>query len=316
MDIVQLKRFLILAETGHFRRAAARLRISQPALTHSIKTLEEELGGEIFVRSSKGVTLSDCGRALVPRARAILNERERIGTEIRDIALGHTTRLTVGVAPYFSRRLFPNAVQSLLAEMPQVRLEVIEGHSDELRAALHEGRIDLAFCVLSPSIEADDALERQVTCTERYSVVARNKHPLFARKRIGDRDLAGYPWVVYDLQRTPAMYAELFRERGAAAPDCPVATLSLPLMAALVANTDHLALMPEDFVWPEIAASRLRRIVGHTLDVVGRGGIIWRRDGLRGEPVKSLARHIRSVCEQSQDKAPRRRGTTAGAMGE
>lgn len=316
MDISQLERFLVLAETGHFRNAAARLKISQPALTHSIKTLERELAAPLFVRAARGVTLTDAGERLLPRARLVVHERVRMAQDVDDLQLKLQSRLTVGVAPYFSRRLFPGALQRLLIDLPELRIEVIEGHSDQLRSHLLEGRIELGFCVLSPSIEREATLEHQAICTERYSVVARKRHPIFARSRASDRELATYPWVVYDSQRTPQMYADLLRARGAAAPSCPISTLSLPLMAAIVANSDHLALMPEDFVWPEVAASRLQRVRGHSLDVTGRGGVVWRRDVPRTETVKKLVKHLRAVCEESQEKARRGGATSVEAMGQ
>ena len=315
MDILQLERFVVLAETGQFRRAARQLGISQPALTHSIKTLEEQLDTTLFSRSLRGATLTEVGRGLLARARAILNERDRMLVEIGDLKSQVHERLTVGVAPYFSRRVFTSALARLLMEMPEVRLEVLEGHSDELRTKLQENRIEMAFCVLSPAIESDSALEHVTVCTERYSIVARKRHPIHARSKAVDHELAKFPWVVYDLQRTPSLYTDLFRARGIAPPSCPIATLSLPLMASIVASTDHLALMPEDFVWPELAASRLQRVSGHSIDINGRGCLVWRRGEHRSEPLKKLIRAIRAVCEE-RPKVRRGQAQPVKAMGQ
>jgi DNA-binding transcriptional LysR family regulator len=68
MDLSQLERFLVVAETGNLRRAAVRLHLSQPALTQSIRSLEQALGATLFERGTRGVTLTSCGDALVPRA--------------------------------------------------------------------------------------------------------------------------------------------------------------------------------------------------------------------------------------------------------
>ena len=314
MDLLQLERFVTLAETGQFRRAANLLGISQPALTHSIQTLEREIGASLFDRSLRGIALTVVGQTLLVRACAIINERNRMLDEVGDLQSQAHGRVTVGVAPYFSRRVFPAAVARLLAEKPDVRLEVLEGHSDELRTKLLENRIEMAFCVLSPAIEADVTLDNVAVCTEQYSIVARKRHPIHARSKAVDDDLARYPWVVYDLQRTPKLYAELFKARGIAPPQCPIATLSLPLMASIVANSDHLALMPEDFVWPEIAASRLQRVGGHTLKITGRGGLVWRRGANRSETMKKLIRHVRAVCDE-QPKPRRGQASSVEAMG-
>jgi len=316
MDLVQLKRFLVAAEAGNLRRAATQLHVSQPALTQSIKTLEQGLGVELFERSARGVTLTPYGRALVPRARLMLNERERIARDMTEVGGGDSLRIKVGVAPYFSRQIFPAAVLRVLEDRPALQVDIVERHTTELVKLLQEGEIEFAFCVHNPVIDADDALEFGSTYEERYSIMARVGHPLLRRRRASERDLAACSWVVHDSIQTMGLLARHFERRGLPAPPWSISTLSLPLMVSLLARSNLVALLPEDFTRPEVAASRLRRIVGHGIDVRGRAGIVTRRDAVICAATRELMAHLRTVCAETQ-RATRvlaRNGPTRSAI--
>lgn len=79
MSFVQLQSFVAVAEEGHVGRAAQRLHVSQPPLTRRIKSLEEELGVELFERTPRGMRLRPAGRTLLPRAREILARVDDLG---------------------------------------------------------------------------------------------------------------------------------------------------------------------------------------------------------------------------------------------
>ncbi len=313
MDLVQLKRFLVAAEAGNLRRAAGQLHVSQPALTQSIKSLEQGLGVLLFARSARGVALTPFGRALVPRARMMLSERERITRDMAEVGGGDAQRVSIGVAPYFSRQIFPAAVLRALAARPALKVQIVERHTTELVKLLQEGEIEFAFCVHNPAIDADDSLEFLATYEERYSIMARVGHPLLRRRRVKERDLAACSWIVHDSSATPGLLARHFERRGLPAPPWSISTLSLPLMVSLLARSDLIALLPEDFTRPEVAASRLRRLVGHGIDVRGQAGIVVRREAVTGTAARELIAHLRAVCGETQRAAGRRGGPQTAA---
>jgi len=308
MDLVQLRRFLVAAEAGNLRRAAARLHVSQPALTQSIKGLELRLGVDLFDRSARGVTLTRFGTALVPRARMMLNERERIARDLEEIRSERSARISVGVGPYFIHQLFPSAVLRTLERFPTAKISVTVGQTVQLMNRLQEGILDCAFCVHNPAIDTDPGLEFADTHEERYSVMARSGHPLSRRKRVTDKDVSDCTWIVYDADGGPDYLTRSFAERGIPVPRWAIATASLPLMTSLISKSDLVGIMPDIYVRSEIAAGRLVRLVGHSLEVRGRGGILTRKSRVHGPTTRELIVNLRGVCAEAQAQAQKPAG--------
>lgn len=300
MDLRQLQRFLIAAEAGSFRRAAEELHLTQPALTQSIKTLEQTLGVELFSRGSRGVALTRYGERLVPRARLILSERQRIEQDIEKIKHNEDGSLRVGVAPYFSRHILPRAVLRTLKQRPGLRIEVEENHTTKLLSSLIQGDIDLAFCVTNQAVADHTELTFEPVYRERYVVIARRDHPLFKAKTAALRDMREFPWIVYDTDATAGYLARFFTEREIPPPHWAIATLSLTMMAATVEQSDHLALLPLDFARTGIATGRLRIVRGHDFEIEGAGGLLTRRECVHSAPARVLMEQLRLTCAELQ----------------
>lgn len=96
MDLRRLRYFVVLAETLHFGRAALRLSIAQPPLSHQIRVLEEELGARLFDRNNRRVELTAAGMALLPEARALLAQAEKASTIAARVERGELGELRIG----------------------------------------------------------------------------------------------------------------------------------------------------------------------------------------------------------------------------
>ncbi len=142
MDSRLIEYFLRVAELGSINRAAADLRLSQPALSRHIALLEHQLHAKLFTRTRGGVQLTEAGVLLVERARPILRQLTSLIDQVGDRAAG---QLSIGIAPSWRDLFTSNFVARLVAEYPGVRLRVHEGVSHELRDAMHAGMLDLAI---------------------------------------------------------------------------------------------------------------------------------------------------------------------------
>ncbi|MER9063921.1 LysR substrate-binding domain-containing protein [Mesorhizobium sp. M0435] len=149
MELRQLQHFVAVAEENHFTRAAQRVNIVQSALSVSIRALEEELGAQLFIRSTRQVRLTTTGRVFLDKARAALEAvREARDTvaAIRGLDRGTLTIGTVQSLPAFLD--LPSLLARFHAQHPGIEVRLCQGSSTHLLEKIRSGRIDLAFLPL------------------------------------------------------------------------------------------------------------------------------------------------------------------------
>ena len=145
MDLEALMYFRTVAEMGTISKAAAYLRIAQPALSRRIQKLEHSLGVELLQRSAKGVTPTESGRQLLNRTADFEATLANISREVSSYAHEVVGPLNVGIQPSLSVSILPELVKSFKAEHPKVKLYVSAGYSTNLIDALLDESLDLAF---------------------------------------------------------------------------------------------------------------------------------------------------------------------------
>ncbi|RQS24213.1 LysR family transcriptional regulator [Burkholderia sp. Bp8989] len=142
MDSSLIEYFLRVAELGSINKAAADLRLSQPALSRHIVSLEHQMRARLFARTRGGVKLTEAGTLLLERSRPILRQLAKLVEDVGDCAAG---QLSIGVAPSWQHMFTATYVSTLLEKFPGVSLRVHEGASHELREVMHAGMLDLAI---------------------------------------------------------------------------------------------------------------------------------------------------------------------------
>ncbi|SDI49847.1 LysR family transcriptional regulator, nitrogen assimilation regulatory protein [Paraburkholderia steynii] len=142
MDSSLIEYFLRVAELGSINKAATDLRLSQPALSRHIVSLEHQVRARLFTRTRGGVKLTEAGMLLLERSRPILRQLAKLVEDVGDCAAG---QLSIGVAPSWQHMFTSTYVSTLLEKFPSVSLRVHEGASHELREVMHAGMLDLAI---------------------------------------------------------------------------------------------------------------------------------------------------------------------------
>ncbi|MGX9353991.1 LysR substrate-binding domain-containing protein [Roseobacteraceae bacterium S113] len=179
-----VRTFLEIARAESVSIAADRLNITQPAVSRSLKELEEMLGAPLFDRVGRGLRLNEAGRVFQSHASASMVElmrgRDRLAKE-GDL----TSRLSIGVLPTAATDLLPRAALSFREEMPQVRLHILTGPNWLLFNQLRDGALDLVVGRM-PERDAATGVSFRQLYIEDVILVGRSGHPIFERSNPED----------------------------------------------------------------------------------------------------------------------------------
>lgn len=259
MRLTQIRDFLAVIDAGSVRAAARGLRVSQPALTKSIRQLEEELGAVLVTRSVRGAQPTEFGRAFLARARAVNADLRRAREEIAQLLGSREGSLAVGSAPGPALGLLPEALVRLREHWPRASLRIVDISPPEVLPALREGSLDLALSVrMGPLAEVASHYVVEPLYLNRTAIVARRGHPLARATSL--TQLADAEWIRTGSPANTSALPDLFRNAGLPAPRYRVDCSSFLVVPELVACSDLLAVVPSQIVAREGRAGRLIRI--------------------------------------------------------
>lgn len=244
MELRHPKYFIAVAEELHFGRAAARLKISQPALSKQIKELEAELEAQLLWRTNREVRLTPAGVSFLRHAREVLSQIQRSITEAHSVARGDLGSLEIGYLSSASPRIIPRVVKAFKAQYPKVdmRLHMImpPNHLSDVR----NSKVDFLFVALP--VDAPDLVIEKIV-EEPMLLAIPESHPLAARARISFKTLDGVPLVVWPRYLAPDHYDRLvkyFKDAGARF-NSVLETFPLNSMVSAVAAGIGVTLVPD-----------------------------------------------------------------------
>lgn len=194
MDLRQLEHFVTVAEEQHFTRAARRLNIVQSGLSTSIRTLEEELGAELFLRSTRRVDLTAAGRVLFLEAQRVLSAARKAKEAVFAVQGLRRGRLTIGMAQTLSPFLdLPALLSRFHGDYPGVEIRLCQGASPNLCTKVRDGRLDVAFVPAFGSTL--DGVGSELYVCEALVVACPPTHPLAGRDGLTLASLAACTFV-------------------------------------------------------------------------------------------------------------------------
>lgn len=273
MDLRQLRYFVAVAETLHFGRAARRLDISQPPLSRQVAAFEDELGVELFERSTRGVRLTPAGGALLPRARRLLADADTIARGARELARGDVGLINLGFLAASTYSVLPRLLTTFRRSRPGVRLVLTEATSDRQLVALLDGSLDAG--VLLPPV-ADASLAYAALIREPLVAALPSGRPWPARLDIAQ--LASEPFILFPRRAGASLYDLIVGacERAGFTPRVEQEAVQMPTIVSLVAAGMGVALVPGSL-------RRMRRMGVVYRPLAGRippveMGLAWRAD--------------------------------------
>ncbi|WP_456022537.1 LysR family transcriptional regulator [Pseudomonas protegens] len=192
MTLTQLEIFSLVAELRGFTLAAHRLGISQSAVSHAMKSLEQELGVELLRRHKSSVELSDIGEQLLLRARAMLGLANTLRQEAADARGMKSGTLRIGsFGPTSSIKLLPNILRQYREAHPGIEVHIDEGPDRQVTQWLEERRIDIGFVVLP-----EERFDTFALIEDQMVALLPLGHALAARAALSLKDLCDAPFVL------------------------------------------------------------------------------------------------------------------------
>ena len=243
--IVQM---LAIAEHGSISRAAAALRISQPALSNGVALLERRLGVTVLERSRHGSKLTECGMAVVRCADALESHIKSLVEEVKVRANGGAGTLNIGITPAVGFSFVPHAISELTDQMPGLSISIREAGDDQLTELLTKGNIELAICPIGITPIQTDILEEGLL-TDPFSVVVRKGHRLSRATTVSIADIIDEQWLLPHLGSAFRLQVEaIFLTCGYPVPTSSVNTNSRAMIETLLLGTNRVAIMSDWYI--------------------------------------------------------------------
>lgn len=201
MDMRHLNYFIAVAEEENIGRAARRLNISQPPLTRQIHQLEDELGVMLFVRTPRGVEMTEAGVLLLEQARNIRTLVDQTIEQTQRAGQGRLGRLDIGIFGSAILDVVPKLLMAFHSQYPGVRVVLHTMSKAEQIEALRQRRISVGFNRLLTPLED---IEVRPVLTESLLVALQADHPMAAREKVSFSELAGHPMVLFPTGGRPS----------------------------------------------------------------------------------------------------------------
>jgi LysR family carnitine catabolism transcriptional activator len=207
VTLKQVRAFVAIAQSRSFAEAAASIHLSQPALSSAIKNLEETVGGQLLVRTTRTFALTPEGEAFLPVAQRLLNEWDDALEDLNNRFALRYGKISIAAMPSFASNLLPLAMREYRNHYPEVRITLHDVIAEEVVSMVRQGRVELGI-----SFDPGDSEDLSFTplFEDRFIAVLPGNHPLLAYDQVDAKSLMASDFIT--LQQSSRL-RQLIRER-------------------------------------------------------------------------------------------------------
>ncbi len=297
MELRHVRYFLAIAETRSFTRAAERLHVTQPTLSHQIKQLEQQIGTVLFERGAKEVELTAAGKLLKPYCERILKEIDSGMLAISELEGLMRGSLRVGVFHSFTHSVLPPVLAEFALRYPGVQVTAQLVRRVDLERQLINGELDFAISYLT---DTNEQIVAEPLFDEELVLIVGSMHPHAGRKSMPMRELATLPLVSLTSEFGARQFVDRFLAENGLAPQVVLDMNAVEPILATIRNS-RLASVLAPGVIADATGLHLVRLV----DPVPRRnvGLLWRRNGHRSAAALRMAEMIRAAHDSASGVA-------------
>lgn len=297
MEFRQLSYLLAVIEAGSMGKAARSVGISEPALSKSVKRLEDRVGVKLLERSSLGVVPTVFGLELAKHAKIIKAEVEHAHHALGSLAGLNEGLIRIGTDASFTTYLLPTAISALRANAPGIRVVVERAPAEELMSMVVHGMVDF-ITVSLPTVNLDTSLEVDVLMEDQSRLLVRRDHPLAHDPDITPEKLMSYQWVLPPKTHYMRRKVEdILSNLGQFSPNVAIESDNVQLTKHCLIESDLIGFLPSQYSF------NYRNLALLTpLDVAGfqpsdRLGAVKRRRAILSPAASSLLDALRTAAD-------------------
>jgi DNA-binding transcriptional LysR family regulator len=281
MDADSLHAFLEIADSASFSKAAAKLHLSQPAVSKRIAALEDRLGRRLFDRIGRQVLLTEAGRTLLPYARRVLHDLEDGRRALSQLSGEVRGRLSIGTSHHIGLHRLPPVLKAYIHRHSEVDLDIHFMDSEVACQAVLTGKLELGIVTLPT--EPLSNLEMYLVWKDPLAVVVAPDHPLARKKRVRLAELALHPAVLPDEATYTHRIVKAELAKHGVQPRVRLATNYLETLKMLVGIGLGWSVLPRSML-----DRGLRPLPVGGFAPVRQLGAVWHRQRTLSAPAKQL----------------------------
>lgn len=290
MDISQLETFLAVIEEQGFTRAGARLHRTQPAISQTIRKLEDELGEQLFERSSRDGTLTAAGEVLRGYAERLLRLRNEAASAVEELRSLERGRLTLAANEYTCLYLLP-VLDEFRKACPQIGVVVQRALASRIPEELMQRSAEIGVISFRPE---GDQFRSIAVYTDDVAFVVNPKHPLAREKKIAIRDLGAQSFVAHNVASPLRRRVVETFEKHKIPLNIGVELPSIEAIKRFVAMGNGVALVPGLTVQQELATGELKKVEVPELNWERRLRLVYRRQSPLSHAAKAFLKVVKT----------------------
>ncbi|MGA7389085.1 MAG: transcriptional regulator CynR [Pseudolabrys sp.] len=308
MELRHLRYFLAVADARSFTRAAERLHVTQPTLSHQVKQLEALVGTVLFERGTKEVELTAAGALFKPYCERVLKELESSALAISELEGLMRGTLRMAVFHSFSHSMLPPILSEFALRYPGVHVTARLVPRADMERDLLNADLDMAVAYIA---DGSEQIVSERLFDEELVLVVGSKHPRAGRKTLPMRELAKLPLVLLTPEFGARQFVDRFFAESGLPPHVVLEMNAIEPILATIRNSGLASVLSAGAI---VDASGLQ-MVRLTDPAPKRSvGILWRRNGHRSAAAQRMAEMIKAAYGGKGKATPRAAGTTRRAL--
>jgi DNA-binding transcriptional LysR family regulator len=275
MEIHQLEVFLTVARERSFSKAALHLYRTQPAISHAIRKLEDEIGAPLLERTTRVVQLTDAGQALVEYAERMLNLRDELPAVIRDLQDVRRGNVIIAANEFTVNYLLP-PLGRFNRKYPHISVEVRRSFATEIPAQVRQHAVDIGIISFDPGAED---LETVTIATDPLVLVLHPAHRLAKTQSISIKDLGKEVFIAHNVPSTQRRLVIQAFERYRIPLNRKFELPTIEAIKKFVQMEMGVALLPRVTVESEVVKGLLKAVRVKEIKIERRLRLLYRKNG-------------------------------------